>query len=440
MSAPAKPPTDLQIKAMKPPAARTEVPFGGGLYLVRAPSGTKSWALRYRDLNRKPTKLTLGRYMSASDMAPEVAALPVLGGPLSIAGARMLAQKGKLAMEQGLDPNQALQTGRARNGAEFAATFEDFLTGHVAVHNRSSTAKENDRLFRTKIKAAWKGRDLNSIGRRDVVLLLNKVRDDGAPVTANRVLALVRKFFGWCVEQGLLEASPCVGVRALTPEQSRDRHLADDEVALIWRASSKLTVPYRQFVRLLLLTGQRRGEAAQMTWSELSMADCDWTLPPQRTKNGRRHWVPLSDAAVAELESLPRLEGAPDYVFTGGLGRTGAGLAPVSGFSKIKAKLDQAVAGQIKADAVVAGKDPDKAAPMAAWRLHDLRRTVATGLQRQGVPLDVIEKTINHVSGVSSGIVGVYQVYDFKQERRNALDQWAKHVTALAAHDVEGSP
>lgn len=434
MRAPSKSMTDLQVRNLKRPAARREEPFGEGLYLVLSPTGTKSWAFRYRGLDRRTTKLTLGRYMSPSDMAPEVASQPSVGGPLSIAGARMLVQKAKLAIDQGLDPKQALQIGGARQRDDFVIAFEDFFDGHVAVHNRPSTAKENRRLFRSKIEPAWAGRRLNSIDRRDVALLLKQVRDDGASVSANRVLALVRKFFGWCVEQGLLEASPCVGVRAPTPERSRDRHLADREVALVWRASSQLTTPYRQFLRILLLTGQRRGEVAQMTWSELALPEKEWTLPPQRTKNGRRHWVPLSDAVLAELETLPRLVGAPDYVFTGGPGRKSAELVPVSGFSKIKTRLDKAIAGLITADAVAAGDIADKAKLMTPWRLHDLRRTVATGLQRQGVPVDVIEKTINHVSGVSSGIVGVYQVYDFKKERREALDCWAAHVTEVSAN------
>lgn len=433
MRASSRPLTDLQIKNLKRPAARKEEPFGGGLYLVISPSGTKSWAFRYRGLDRRTTKLTLGRYMSPSDMAPEVASQPSVGGPLSIAGARMLAQQAKLAIEQGLDPKQVLEIGEAPRPDDFVTAFEGFLAEHVAIHNRLSTAKENERLFRSKIKPVWAGRRLHSIARRDIALLLTQVRDDGASVTSNRVLALVRKFFNWCVEQGLLEVSPCVGVRAPTPERSRDRHLTDGEVALVWRASSQLTAPYRQFLRIMLLTGQRRGEVAQMTWSELSLSEKEWTLPPQRTKNGRRHWVPLSNAALAELEGLPRLVGVPDYVFTGGVGRNSVELAPVSGFSKIKARLDKAISALIVADAIAAGGDPDKAKPIAPWRLHDLRRTVATGLQRRGVTLDVIEKTLNHVSGVSSGIVGVYQVYDFKKERQEALAGWAEHVTQVAA-------
>jgi integrase len=433
-----KPLTDLQIRALKPPAKRVELPFGDGLFLLHSPTGAKSWALRYRRFD-KPQKLTLGRYMSPTDMLPDAAAAePRVGGVLSLTGARLLVQRARRALEQGVDPAALLQGTSAKSKPrEVEAAFKEFVRLHVLPHNRASSAKEAVRLFDKKVKPHWKGRSLDSIRRRDVLDLLGHVRDDGAPVTANRVLALVRKFFNWCVEQEFLETSPANNVRQPTAETSRDRFLSDDEISLVWRASGGILPPFRQLIRLLILTGQRRGEVASMLWSEISADQLLWSLPKAKTKNGRAHIVPLSEAAQSEILSLPKLAGSPDYVFTTGAKGGGDLLSPVSGFSKVKARLDELVLAQLRLDLEANGLDPKEAKPLPPWRLHDLRRTVATGMQKMKVDLRVIEKVINHISGSSSGIVAVYQVYDYEEERREALDKWAAHV--LAVSDASGT-
>ena len=410
---------------MKPPSKREEISYGEGLFLVVSPTGAKSWALRYRSLDR-PVKLTLGRYVSAADMLPEVASQePQFRGPLSIAGARFLAQKAKLARDQGVDPATALGGDRkAARPTEFGAAFEKFEKAHIAVHNRTSTGREQRRLYKTKLKPEWKGRALTSIRRRDVIALIDAIREEGAPVSANRTLALARKFFNWCVEQELIEVSPCLNVRAPTPEISRERELSEPEIGLFWEATASLPLTYRAFSRLLLLTGQRRGEVAQMRWSELSEGG-EWKLSGSRTKNGKPHVVFLSDAARAELAKLPRLAGDPDYVFSSGRGR-GEANTHISGFSKIKTAIDSAM--------VALNKDRGAAEPLVLhpWRMHDLRRTFAAGMQRLGVEERVIEKIINHSAAKRPGIVGVYQVYDLAAERKAASARWGAHVLAIA--------
>lgn len=427
----AKPLTDLQIKALKPPPKRVELPFGDGLFLLHSPTGVKSWALRYRRFD-KPQKLTLGRYMSPADILPDAAdEEPRVGGVLSLSGARLLAQKARRALEQGADP-AALLKGTARSKPrEIEAAFKEFVRLHVSSRNRASSAKESVRLFEKKVKPHWQGRALDAIRRRDVIELLNFVKDEGTPVTANRVLALVRKFFNWCVEQEFLETSPANNVRQPSAETSRDRFLSDREIAAVWRASEAIAPPFRQLIRTMILTGQRRGEVASMLWSELSEDQQLWSMPKEKTKNGKRHIVPLTKVAAEVIFSVPKLAGTPDYVFTTG-GKAGTGeLAPVSGFSKIKARLDELVLTQARFDLEAKGLDPEQAKPLPPWRLHDLRRTMATGMQKLKVELRVIEKVINHTSGSSSGIVGVYQVHEYEEERRVALEQWSAHVMAL---------
>lgn len=424
--------TDLQVKHLKPPSKRIELSFGDGLYLVHAPTGVKSWAFRYR-VFEKPKKLTLGRYMSPTDMLPDVlVAPPKIGGPLSIAGARVLGQQARLALQQGADPTHVLNgAGPKVKSREVVATFNEFVRLHVVPHNRPSSAKEAARLFDKKVRGRWAGRSVDSIRRADVVDLVQGVKDAGTPVSANRVLALVRKFFNWCVEQELIEASPCTRVRAPTAEISRDRFLSDQEIGVFWRASGGLPTPFRQWVRILMLTGQRRGEISDLRWSQISETEHQFAIPKARTKNKHHHIVHTSHAVEAELALLPKIAGEPDFVFTSGKLDTNGALTTFSGFSKLKAKMDELIAATLEADRLALGPPASNAKPFAPWRWHDLRRTMATGMQKLGIEQRVVEKAINHVSGSSSGIVGVYQVHEFMDERRAAFDKWAARVLVL---------
>jgi integrase len=180
----------------------------------------------------------------------------------------------------------------------------------------------------------------------------------------------------------------------------------------VWRAAEKISGPFGALVELLALTGQRRDEVAGMRWHELDLEGRLWTLPRGRVKNDQGHEVPLSAAAVAILKSLPRIADSP-FVFTTN------GTAPSSGYSKGKRRLDELLPRE-----------------MAPWRLHDLRRTVASGMARLGINLPVIEKVLNHGSGSFAGIVSVYQKHSFADEKRAALDAWGQHVERL----VSGKP
>jgi integrase len=158
---------------------------------------------------------------------------------------------------------------------------------------------------------------------------------------------------------------------------------------------------------MLVLTGQRREEVAGMMCSELNDDLSSWMIPASRAKNGLAHFVPLSAPVQALLRGVARQEGS-DLVFPGLRG-------PFNGFGKAKAQLDEA-------------------SGVTDWRLHDLRRTMATGLQKLGVRLEVTEAVLNHVSGSRAGIVGIYQRHDYAAEKRAALTAWGERVTAI----VEG--
>jgi integrase len=165
-------------------------------------------------------------------------------------------------------------------------------------------------------------------------------------------------------------------------------------------------------IQLLGLTGARVREISEARWTEFDLMKQIWSLPAQRAKNNRAHEVPLSASALAILDSLPRFERC-DYVFTIN------GRAPVNGLSRAKRRLDQAMLAQLDG------------AALEPFVLHDIRRSVATGLAKLGVDLHVIERCLNHVSGTFGGIVSVYQKHKFEDGMRRALDAWALHIERL---------
>jgi integrase len=209
--------------------------------------------------------------------------------------------------------------------------------------------------------------------------------------------------------------------------------LSDLELTAIWHAAGTLGYPFCQLVRLLMLLGQRREEVGGLQWLEIKDNEMLWVIPAERAKNDQTHDVPLPSAALTIFRSLPRFvlsdnnnpyeaELSP-YLFTT------TGTTSVSGYSKAKHLLDAAVSQWLTEHSKREGKPVPKIEP---WRLHDLRRTFSTGLARKGWPQHVVEKLLNHKSGVTSGIAGVYNRYQYLEERRAAVDAWAEHVLALA--------
>jgi integrase len=262
----------------------------------------------------------------------------------------------------------------------------------------------------------WGGRRVQEITKRDVIALLDTVRDR-APVMANRNLAAVRKLFNWCLARDIIQISPCTLIEPPAPERSRDRILTDDELRMVWNAAEGDGWPFGPLVKLLVLTGQRLAEVGGMRWDEINLENRLWTLPAKRVKNNELHEVPLSDAAVAIISALPRIKTTKGFVFTTRRD------AAVSGFSRAKDRLDAAILAAIPKDA----KAPEH------WTFHDLRRTMASGMAPLGIQLHIVEKILNHSSGSFRGIVGVYQRYDFYNEKRIALAAWASHVESVVS-------
>ena len=201
------------------------------------------------------------------------------------------------------------------------------------------------------------------------------------------------------------------------PETKRERVLTDDELAMVWAAADQTGYPFGSAVQMLILTGARREEIFGLSWSEV---DGDLIrLPAERSKVKEGRTIPLSPPAFALLHSLPRFDDG-DVVFSF------TGKKRFDNVGRAKPRIDKAIA-----DA--------HGEPLAAWRLHDLHRTVATGLQRLGARLEVIETVLGHVSGSRAGIVGTYQRHRFESEATAALVSWGEHITAKVKSSTEAS-
>lgn len=379
------------VEAMRPATDRREIPddYMAGLYLVIQPSGARSWAVRYRHQGVS-RKHTLGSYPA-----------------IDLKAARGLAGKALRAVAEGRDPGREKILARSAKADSVEHIVEEFLERHVRRSTRPRTAQEYERLLRQHVLPHWRGRMVHEITRRDVLNALDRVVDRGAPIVANRVLAVVRKFFNWCVARDIIVTSPCVGVKAPTVERSRDRVLSDEELRLVWKAADKAGYPFGPLVQMLTLTGQRRDEVAKMQWTEIDFGKRLWTLPRERVKADRLHEVPLNEIAFDILNAAPRHADSP-FVFTVN------GAVAVSGYSKAKHRLDALLP-----------------ADMQPWRLHDLRRTFASGMARLGIPVHVTEAILNHRSGKISGITAVYHRYDYQTEKIQALEAWGQHVDSL---------
>jgi integrase len=259
------------------------------------------------------------------------------------------------------------------------------------------------RLVENDALPAWEHRSVTDLDRRDVLDVIDGVVDRGSPITARRLHAHLHRFFKWCAGRGIIVANPMTDLPKPGNETKRDRVLSDKELVAVWKVTEKLGWPFGSAFQLLMLTGARLGEIGQLRWSEIVGREI--CLSGARTKNGEPHTIPLSAAALTVIHTLPRI-GDSDLVLTT------TGETPVSGWSKAKQQIDAL-------------------AKIPPWRTHDLRRTVATGLQRLGVGLQTIEAVLGHVSGSRSGVVGVYQRHSFDVEKAAALETWGAHVFGL---------
>jgi integrase len=330
------------------------------------------------------------------------------GSPWTPDGARREAKRLLGLVAEGKDPQAQKIEAREKAADTLGRVVAEYLTQAKKKQKPRSYAETERHLL-----INWKPLHLVSVfhlRRRQIAARLAQLETERGPVTAARARAALSAMFNWAIREGYeIAANPVFGTNRPAEPKSRERVLADGELAEIWRACRD--DDYGRIVRLLMLTAQRRDEVGGMRWAEIN--GDTWVIPGARTKNHREHSVPLTEPALAIIAAPPRRSDR-DYVFGNGPRSNGDGHRGFSGWSKAKAALDERIATKLE------------------WRLHDLRRTAATVMaDRLGVLPHIVEAVLNHISGHRAGVAGVYNRAKYQIEMRAALEAWAGHVAAI---------
>jgi integrase len=322
-------------------------------------------------------------------------------GRITLPMARAQAQKIFAARLDGRDPAEEKKQSRRRLVVDrIDDLVETFIREHVA---QIGSRKQITNLLRRDVIPHWGAKSVHEIKKRDVSDLISLISQRNAHA-GYRLLKTLKTLFRWCVGRAVIDFSPAEGISSAYREVSRDRVLTDQELAAVIIGARKMPWPYGGIVEFLALTGQRREEVAQLKGDELDEKSRTWTIPAIRTKNKRAHIVHLSEMAWAVVSGHLN----DGFVFATSRGKN------FQAFAKGKRALD-------------------KLCGFNGWRLHDLRRTIVSGMARLGVPPHVADKILNHQAGTISGVAAVYQRHDFLAERKEALDLWRIHVEKIIA-------
>jgi integrase len=343
-------------------------------------------------------------------------------GRLTTTSARNAAERLRGLVQSGQDPvaerkaaHAAAAAREAENAFTFFALIDSWLEG--IAHRRPRYRQDAEGRLKNYF-ADWRARPASSLKKAEVVHALDRIAQQRGITSARRALAYGRAAYSWACKRDTLQFNPFQGVAGPGQEVARDRVLDGEELGAVWRAAARLSNPiHTAYVRLLLLTLQRREEIGSLQWQEVAPDLASLTVPASRAKNGRAHFVYLPPAARDILRGIPRFEGSA-FVFPG---RTPDG--PITTYPAIKAGLDAAIRTKRESLGL-----PD----IPHWQFHDFRRSGVTALADLGVAPHVADRLLNHVSGTLRGVAAVYQRSEFLAERERALTLWAVHVLSCA--------
>jgi len=402
--------TDRSIEALRPKAARYEVwdEARKGFGLRVTPRGVKSFVWVYH-FDGRPRRLTFGAYPRLS---------------LADAGVRLAEAQNLLA--KGIDPGTRAVA--ERDAERHAETVEELVAAYLDRYARvrKRSAAEDERILRKDVLSRWASRKAKDITRRDIVRLLNDIVDRGAPIQANRTLTILRRMFRFAVGQAILELSPCDQIEAPSSENERERALSDDEIRLVWHVleTASMEPNARRILRLMLVTGQRKGEVMGIHQQEIDHEKRLWVLPTSRAKNGREHLIPLSAPALRILaEDGPNEAG---YLFPSRL--TGEPYRGQSIDHATRYLFDPRPISKTRKRPGHKSPVPPLAGLMERFTPHDLRRTVATRMRELGISRGDVKMVLNHVE---SDVTARYDRYDGLPEKRRALDLWGKRLMQI---------
>jgi integrase len=395
--------TPKTIEHLKPRDHRVEIPDAGaaGLYLVLQSSGVRSWAVRYRH-NGRSVKLTLAKWPA-----------------MTLADARKAAADAQHALAQGNNPAKAKQTAKIKAMEAEANTVASICAAYMKREaGKLRTSAQRESILRRLIYPRIGERPIGEIKRSEIVRLLDQIEDHNGPRAADTALALLRRVFHWHELRDDAFRSPIIRgmARQNAKDHRRTRILSDDEIRAVWQAASADTAgSFGAFIKLALLTSARRSEIAGMRWDEVGTVRCTqrqgerevevevdgvWRLPPSRSKTKTEIVRPLSKAALAVLDGLPRIDGSP-FAFTSATGRS-----PLSQFSGPKARLD-------------------KASGVTGYTIHDARRTARSLLARAGIDNNICERILGHAP---PDLIARYDQFDYIEKMQHAAEALAAQI------------
>ena len=373
----------------------------------KAGGTSRTWLFRYT-WREEWVRLTIGHYPGTE-----------------LAEARETAHALRKKIDEGIDPRRARPkrnpkaaplplssavTGSAKHSIEFLVS--EFTERYLKPKRKRPEYAE--RILQADVLPHWRGRDARTIEPYEVIELLDRIVDRGSHVMANRVAAILTQLFRFGIHRRCVTASPVqLLFRPGGRETPRERTLTDDELRA-YLADPKAATRYARLahaITILLLTGQRRGELAAAKWTDVDLSAATWTIPPENSKTGRGHVVPLSDWAVDEFRALKALAKRSPFVLPANGGDHAIDAKQLTrGVARCQERMDEL--------------------GIEAFTLHDLRRTCRTGLARLKVEPHIAERVLNHAQ---EKIAGTYDVWAYADEKRAALDKWAAHLEALRA-------
>lgn len=387
--------TDAKLQGLKAPAkgqaeySDSDVP---GLRIRIGTSGVKTFILRKRAAG-KISNITLGRY----------------GPRFTLAEARKKAR----TLISDLEAGKAAPTPRRRSQGT-AGTIRAMVPQYLSSKAHLRSHSEIERILNNHVLPKIGDRFADSVTRGEITAFIDEIAER-APVMARAVHAQLSAFYTWALPRlDRLESNPCRDAGRPDKPKARDRVLNDDELRALWQVTDAEAAPWGPGYKLLILTGARKSEVFEANRSEFNLKAKEWIIPANRAKNGVAHIVPLSDAALAVLKGIKEARESQKL-----FPATGNNERSPGGFSKAQARIAKALNKKL---------DREEG---EYWTMHDIRRTVATGLQRLGIRFEVTEAVLNHVSGAKGGIAGVYQRHDWKAEKRAALDSWAVELDRI---------
>lgn len=429
--------TKRTVDAAMPAQTDTFLWDDGGKEVVKgfgvkiSPTGNKTYIFQYR----------IARPGAADRTAPKRYTIDRHGN-ITADEARQRARELATMVARGIDPRQReFDDAAAREEASRQAKERERLEGELSFEKiavrwldyyenekrrRPSSVKMAKLVVERHLMPKLIGKPMPHITKADIQGVIDAIPAKQRGMR-RAVYAYARVLWSWAAIREYAPTNLLEAIEKPEAPEARARVLDDTELLNVWNGSFKLSHPFGPFFRLLLLTGQRRSEVSGLSWDELDRQTMTWIIPANRAKNRSAHMVPLAAEVIAEIDALAlaaQIKAEAKQLNAANWPKAGlvlstTGRSPISGITKAKLALDEAISKARNNQ------------PLAHWRIHDLRRTLATGFQRLGVRFEVVEAVLNHVSGSKSGVAGIYQRHEWKEEKREALSDWARHVRTL---------